>query len=87
MANKTKSGAWAVGDPMSMARIENEAKYAIENNINALWQTDEGRYLKRVFTSRSGLNDDDSNYRDYLHEFLRGFLFATTLPGILKRGV
>ena len=82
MVNKTKSGIIAAGDPMSVERIKNEARIAIEMNMGLLKKTDEGRYLIRVFVSKTGMNEDERNFEDYLHEFLRGFLFAYDLPYI-----
>lgn len=57
--NKTKSGAWAVGDPMSIARINSECEYAIENNINALFQTEEGEYMLGLFHKTTSITTED----------------------------
>ena len=86
MVNKTGSGIVAVGDPMSIERIKNEARIAIECNMDLLKKTDEGKYLIRVFVSKSGMRDDERHFEDYLHEFLRGFLFAHDLPFIKQYG-
>ena len=82
--NRTESGNFAVGDPMSYARIESEAQYAIEHNIDALCETEEGLYLKRVFESKSGMVEDELFYDELLCRFVQGFLFASELPSILR---
>jgi len=54
--NRTPSGAIASGAPHSLARINEECNHAIENSLNLLLLTSEGRHVLEMFALATGCN-------------------------------
>jgi hypothetical protein len=77
--NHTKSGAIAVGRPMSKARILNEAKYALDVDFKRLWATEEGAYIRTVFQQVSNMDESEIKYNEYMYAFIGGILFCDSL--------
>ena len=72
---RTPSGAISSGAPHSLARINEECNHAIENSLNLLLLTSEGRYVLEMFALATDCNylkmtEHDQEQPGFISEWL-----------------